>query len=153
MSLAEKFWSHVDKSAGPDACWPWTACLTRDGYGRVRLGSRRTRKERPAHRVSYELLVGPIPAGLTLDHLCRNRVCVNPAHLEPVTNAENVRRGESISSINARKTHCIRGHEFTPENTYRRPAGKGLTRDCRACMRAQGKAAYARRALTPSRAA
>jgi hypothetical protein len=82
-----------------------------------------------AHRVAYELVIGQIPAGLELDHLCRNVVCVNPAHLEPVTRAENMRRRS------AAQTHCKHGHEFTPENTYYYWHG-GRHRACRACGRA-----------------
>jgi hypothetical protein len=104
-------------------CWEWTGARERKGYGRFR--------SQPAHRWSYELLRGEIPEGLFLDHLCRNRACVNPWHLEPVTNRVNILRGVSFAAINAHKTHCIRGHEFTPENTYMSTKG----RNCRACMK------------------
>jgi hypothetical protein len=87
--------------------------------------------------VAYELAIGPIPEGLTIDHLCRNRGCVNPAHLEAVTNRTNLLRGDGIAALNARKTHCKRGHEFTPENTYVWREG---TRACRACHTAQEQA-------------
>jgi hypothetical protein len=105
---------------GDDGCWAWTGPTDRGGYGMTTLGKQKVM----AHRVVYELLVGPIPEGLHLDHLCRRRECLNPAHLEPVTQAENNRRA------GAAKTHCIHGHEYTPENTYRRPRG---VRECRAC--------------------
>lgn len=85
-----------------------------------------------AHRVSYETFVGPIPAGLTLDHLCRNTLCINPAHLEPVTIKENVLRGDGPTARNARKTHCDRGHAFDETNTG--PNANG-GRSCRACKR------------------
>lgn len=108
-------------------CVEWTAGLFRNGYGQVRDGKRK----RLAHRVVYEMLVGDIPEGLELDHLCRNRACVSPAHLEPVTKRENILRSECPSAVHARKTHCPSGHEYTQENTrmYRG------SRHCRACMR------------------
>lgn len=120
----ERFWSHVDRSG---SCWVWTATTGTHGYGRVFwLG-----KQRQAHRIAYELIVGPIPEGLELDHLCRNRACVRPNHLEPVQQAENLRRGYSPLAINGRKTHCPKGHEYTPDNT--RPTKLG--RRCRTCDR------------------
>lgn len=109
LTLAERFWLKTDKT---DGCWVWKASL-RDGYGVFAVDG----QARPAHRVAYELLVGLVPEGLVLDHLCRNRACVNPAHLEPVTDKVNILRGESVSAKNRVKTHCLRGHEFTPENT------------------------------------
>lgn len=109
-------------------CWTWLGQLTK-GYGRVKYQGKKWR----AHRLTYELFVGPIPDGLHLDHLCRNRACVNPAHLEPVTNAENLRRGITPPQ-NVRKTHCQRGHEFTEENTYWVPNRPG-ERQCKACRR------------------
>lgn len=87
-----------------------------------------------AHRVAYEATVGPIPKGLQVDHLCRNRLCVNPSHLEAVTPAENKRRGFSPPAINARKTHCIHGHELAGANVYYRKDRPGR-RQCRECER------------------
>jgi hypothetical protein len=104
-------------------CWQWVGGRERKGYGRF--------ESRPAHRWAYEFFRADIPDGLYLDHLCRNRACVNPWHLEPVTNRVNILRGVSFAAVNAHKTHCIRGHEFTPENTYL--SSKGRT--CRACMK------------------
>lgn len=85
-----------------------------------------------AHRWAYEHFVGPIADGLVLDHLCRNTSCVNPRHLEPVTQQENVLRGSAPAAINAAKSHCVNGHEFTAENTYLRPNGWRICRICRA---------------------
>lgn len=107
-------------------CWLWIGANTgANGYGQFSADKRRF----VAHRWSYERFVGPIPNGLTLDHLCKTTCCVNPAHLEPVTNKVNVLRGNSISANNARKTHCKRGHELTGDNLIERRDG----RECRAC--------------------
>lgn len=135
--IADRFWPKVDKDGpipecapelGP--CWLWIAKCHALGYGQFKVGT----KMKQAHRVGYELLVGPVPDGLDLDHLCRVRGCVNPAHLEPVTHRENILRGDSRMAENARKTYCSKGHEYTPENTYVRPA-KPNSRFCRECGR------------------
>lgn len=99
-----RFWSKVDQSGD---CWIWRGTKQASGHGRFGI---RGLTMRLAHRVSYEWLVGPIPSGLCLDHLCGVPACVNPEHLEPVTNATNVMRGNSVPSLNARKSHCKRGH-------------------------------------------
>ncbi len=106
---------------------------TSHGYGTVRAGG----KVKKAHRAMYELMVGPIPEGLEIDHLCRNRVCVNPGHLEPVSRLENIRRGTQ-GEFWAAKTHCKQGHPFDAENTYVN-SGK---RACRTCRRAWTNAWY-----------
>lgn len=128
-NIAAGFWRRVNKT---ESCWLWTGKKQTDGYGQYTPTMDGIRRFWSAHRVAYELMVGPIPNGLQVDHLCRVRLCVNPDHLEAVTQTENVLRGVSFAAVNADKTHCSRGHEFTPENTYRRPSGN---RDCRACLR------------------
>lgn len=128
--LLARFLAKTDRRGDAD-CWEWLARRDPDGYGTIK--ARREGLGDRAHRVSYALLVGPIPDGLVIDHLCRNRGCVNPAHLEPVTNGENLRRGDGVTSQNFRATHCKRGHEFTPENTYLKNSGR--RRVCRACLR------------------
>lgn len=111
-------------------CWLWTASLFQGtGYAQFNYGGG---KMGTAHRWSYIHHIGPVPDGLHLDHLCRVRHCVNPAHLEPVTQRENTLRGMSFAAQRARQTHCKRGHEFTPENTYRGPTQ--TARQCRTCL-------------------
>lgn len=120
----------------PNGCWEWTAGLfKKDGYGQFHNPG----GSNLAHRAMYELVKGPVPEGLHLDHLCRNRKCVNPDHLEPVTCKENLHRGETVNAENKKKTHCIRGHEFTPENTYRYKRGSGFTRKCKTCINNRAK--------------
>lgn len=121
-----QFWPKVDASG---ICWEWQGLLRPDGYGSLTVA----KCTKVAHRYAYELLVGPIPKGKTLDHLCRNRKCVNPDHLEVVTRGENVLRGYGPTAMNARKTHCPKGHEYTPENTYS-PKGTAW-RQCRKCWK------------------
>lgn len=128
-SFEERFWSRVRKT---DGCWLWTGTFGSAGYGMLSRGGGRGARSVGAHRAAYELMVGPIPAGLQIDHLCRVRACVNPAHLELVTVRENVLRGEGITARNKRATHCKRGHEFTPENTHITPRGG---RKCLPCDR------------------
>jgi hypothetical protein len=127
--LHVRFWRKV--SVGNSLqCWLWEGELSGKGYGRLM----HEQKHVSAHRMAYELLVGPIPGGMQLDHLCKNPSCVNPSHLEPVTARENVLRSDGVAAKNARKTHCKRGHEFTPQNTIR-PKANPQWRACRACQR------------------
>lgn len=114
-------------------CWEWTGKLIWNGYGVFRAHG----IVRVVHRYTYERFIGPIPEGLVLDHLCRNRKCCNPWHVEPCTRGENVLRGETITAKNRDKTHCKRGHEFTPENTYiyKTKSEGGSERCCVACHR------------------
>lgn len=128
----DRFWAKVDKQ--DDGCWLWTAGGN-GRYGRFYFGGVNTY----AHRVSYELCVGPIPDGLVIDHLCRNTMCVRPDHLEAVTQKENLRRGETIPAANSKKTTCPQGHEYD----YIHPKTGG--RRCRTCMNASRTRTYYRR--------
>ncbi len=123
--LSERFWEKVQKT---DGCWEWQAAKDGCGYGFIWV---RTRMYR-AHRISYEMLHGPIPAGLQIDHLCCNPGCVNPSHLEVVTQAENMRRGVAWEH-QRRKTHCPKGHPYDATNTYFNPTTGSRT--CRTCHR------------------
>lgn len=140
-TLERRFWEKVDKSGPiparrPDlgACWVWTLPATSHGYGQFIVMRGKRGYPRRAHRVAWELVRGPVPRDLDLDHLCRNRICVNPDHLEPVTNEENIKRGTWQPILNSAKTHCDRNHEFTPENTYH-PPKRPHVRQCRECAR------------------
>lgn len=129
----QRFFAKVQQAA--NGCWTWTAGLD-NGYGRFRSGKRLVK----AHRYSYTHLVGAVPNGLQLDHLCRNRACVRPDHLEPVTSRENILRGDAPAITRARhsgKTECLRGHPYDELNTYARPDGH---RACRTCARDRRRA-------------
>lgn len=119
-----------------DGCVVFTGYRDPAGYGRINVGG----EAKHAHRLAYELFVGPIPEGLTIDHLCRNRACVNTLHLEIVTLAENKARGESMPAQYARRDRCSRGHLYTSENT--RVTRQGY-RQCRNCARERARERYA----------
>lgn len=136
-NTVEDFWAQVDKTSDPDGCWLWTGSIKRTGYGQMRLAGRRI----ITHRFAYELVVGPIPEGLQIDHLCRVRSCCNPAHLEPVTLKQNVLRGVGTSAENARKTACDQGHPLDEQNTY----FDGRGRVCLTCRRKREREAKAAR--------
>lgn len=126
---ADRFWSRVEKTP---TCWLWRGTMSH-GYGCIRVDGRL----QPAHRLSYEWMVAPIPQGEVIDHICRVTICVRPEHLRSVTPGENVMAPGSLSMSkrNSEKTECVNGHPYTPENTYRIP--KTGTRLCRTCMREQ----------------
>ncbi len=154
-----RFWAKVDKSGPTPAphpvlgdlgpCWLWTG-LTRgtqvDRYGTFKVKG----KTVSVHRYAYELMVGPIPDGLTIDHLCKTSLCVRAVvgdqpgqgHLEAVTLAENILRGDNMAALFARRDSCYRGHSFEPPNGYLRPDG---ARGCHECDRIRGAAARAKR--------
>lgn len=136
-TLATRFWSKVERT---ESCWLWIGSRNPSGYGILSIRSAPGRRTCVgAHRVAWELLVGPIAKGLEIDHLCRVRHCVNPAHLEPVTRQENMRRGER-----ATRSHCIRGHALSGANLYVSPGGQ---RGCRTCRRSAYRAWYRKMSL------
>lgn len=122
-----------------DQCWPWLGYKTQDGYGQFCIHGKMKR----AHRLAYEHFRQElIPTGMQLDHLCRNRGCVNPWHTEIVTNRENAARGVSFSALNMKKTHCPKGHPYSGENLIIR---KKNWRDCRICKNARWVAMHRRK--------
>lgn len=136
--LAERFWSKVTKTP---TCWLWTA-VTSAGYGTIWV--REIQGYEFAHRVSWRLAGRLLTPGLQLDHLCRTPICVNPDHLQEVSARTNTLRGIGPTAINARKTHCIHGHEFSAANTVWRSNGQ---RKCRACRTRHSREQHQRRRL------
>lgn len=138
----QRFFSkiQVDKNTG---CWTWTAYRNRLGYGKVAWKGEAT----TIHRIMYAWLVAPLPRGFAarktaqLDHLCKNRACCNPTHLELVTQKTNILRSTAPSAGYARRAHCSKGHEFTPENTYKSKKGERI---CRTCQLERGRLNYQR---------
>lgn len=127
----ERFWEKVDRS--PEGCWLWLGATNRGGYGVFGTGV--GKQTALAHRFSYESVHGPLPDGASLDHLCRRRACVNPAHLEPVTLRENVLRGQAPNIVVHRTKVCRRGHALTDDNLYSAPSWKGLRHTCKICLK------------------
>ena len=124
-NVVDRFWKYVIKT---EYCWLWIATGIKQRYGLFWNGGRYV----GAHRYAYELLVGKIPNGLTIDHLCKNTKCVNPKHLEPVTIKENILRGDGVSARNSRKKYCKRGHLLSGDNLIK---GTGSQRQCKFCKR------------------
>jgi hypothetical protein len=128
MNFEARFWS---KTQAAGECVEWTGCKS-NGYGQIWWKG----KMRGAHRMAYEITVGPIPEGLTIDHLCRNTLCVNPDHLDPCSQKENTLRGYGPTAMNARKTSCLRGHPFSDDNMSILVRANGIrVRVCRTCKR------------------
>lgn len=152
-TLEERIARRIDYPGNDTDCWLWRGCPTIGGYGQISADGGNAM----VHRVVYELLVGPIPEGLTLDHQCHNadlscvggndclhRRCANPGHLEPATMGANTLRGRTLPARNAVATHCVNGHEFTLANTYVPPRNSGF-RFCRRCRSEKNHRYYLRR--------
>jgi hypothetical protein len=148
-----RFWEKVNKSGPisrcrPDlgACWLWTSYINERGYGRFFMRG----KSRKAQIISWMSIRGPIPQGKVLDHLCRVLACVNPSHLEIVTQKENVLRGYSLPAINFRKTYCINGHPLFGKNCYLHPRRDGrMERECRICREKSNRALRQKKMTRP----
>lgn len=130
ITVVDRFWLKVDKR-GPDDCWKWTGCRNKKGYGSLGIMRNHKGASKLAHIFSYELHIGAVPKSLEIDHLCRNRACVNPAHLEAVTHIENIRRATAL------RTHCKNGHPLVPGNV-------GVAHNGRRCLTCRPLAAWER---------
>ncbi len=128
----DRLMRRVRMDDGPAGCWIFLGADNGCGYGVMKVSGR----TRGTHRLAFEATRGPVPAGLQLDHLCRNRKCCNPNHMEAVTSRENTLRGDSRMARYAERTHCVNGHPYSTENTYNHPSGG---RRCRACRRVDGR--------------
>lgn len=137
MKLGDRFWSKVDFLTSDIGCWLWTSATNPKGYGGYWLDGR----NQAAHRLAYIDTVGPIPDGLQLDHLCRNHACVSPAHLEPVTSAENQLRAPHAKNHPANSPHCNSGHPWS-ENLRTVPSGRVY---CAECNRLNARRIYAQK--------
>lgn len=151
LTFEQRLWSKVNKS-GPvpnfrpalGSCWIWTASLDPNGYGQFAVdATKASNSVRRAHRVVYEVVVGPVSEDLDLDHLCRVRACVNPSHLEPVSRRVNILRGFTLPARQVMFTHCPQGHPYDEQNTY----WYGNNRKCRKCRYQAGVRAAAKRRL------
>lgn len=140
LPVIDRLLSRVDTS-DPKDCWTWPGADNGVGYGVIGSGGH-SGSNVYTHRVAYEHIIGPIPPGLVLDHLCRNRRCCNPTHLEPVTHRTNLRRGIGVTAQNAAKTHCPSMHAYDSGNTYIYPSGQ---RRCMTCAREYQRRLRARR--------
>lgn len=141
-SVASRFWPRVNFN-GPNGCWEWLGQKNEKGYGIIGLGGKNC-KSIKAHCFSYLTLVCPIPEGFVVDHTCHNPSCVNPSHLEAVTQAVNLQRG---ISFNKRKTHCPKGHELFGDNLYVFVSARGSSRSCKECHRQNCRVSDARKRI------
>lgn len=137
LNIEERFWAKVDVSGD---CLVWAGAKSAQGYGTFNYMGENT----PVQRAAYRLTYGEIPRGLQVDHLCRNRLCANPQHLEAVTQKENLLRGETISAMNLAKIECVNGHLLSDDNVYYRRRGKSICRTCIACATRRAREQYER---------
>jgi hypothetical protein len=143
------FWSKVTRLGDSD-CWTWLARKSYNGYGLFFTYANGNRVALRAHRLAYALQHGHVPAGLVIDHLCENRACCNPSHLQAISHTENVRKGRAPSALNGKKTHCKRGHPLEDARGYGAAGAKGW-RVCRECLRRRNKTSTGRRGRPPSK--